>query len=237
LQRILATYLAPDLSFGQAERGWSQWLRPEAKKVFLEVSDDDSSMTAAAFAARLVSMASDQFGSDAERPEFVFHSIVGLREKELPSAAYTPAEPRTALRCRSETAQVINPGLNYQQLSRMTGGLRFPLCQVELFDTVFNYIAGDVLRRSGVACAFSVPPPPDGRTLQTDYIELSYRSDGEERITLRQARSSAECGPDAFRSIDGEIALCPAACSALNSLDSAPEMSVRFTCESTFLLR
>lgn len=239
LSRILSSYSAPDGDFGLTDAGWSVWLRNRSKKVFLVVSDDDAAMPAEQFVDQLEALAPDQFGGSGEVPGFVFHSIIGLREKFNPSEAYLPNEPRTALRCRSESARVINPGLEYQRLSQLTGGLRFPLCQIDLYNTVFSYIAGDLLSRSGIDCSFDVPAPPAGRVLELDNVEVAYQLNaGGEPITLRQARTPAECGADAFRISDGQVLLCPQACSSVNAGDGAqPEVSVRFTCDEAFVLR
>ncbi len=238
LDRILQTYAAPDTTYGLTDTGWSRWLRQESKKVFLLLSDDDAAMQAEAFIEQLHRLAPLQFGADPGGPGFVFHSIVGIREKQGAWDAYAPDEPRTALRCRSDSARVLNPGLEYQRLSRLTGGLRFPICQVELYDTVFDHIARDVLRRSGVHCRFPIPEPPANRVLELDHVEVDYLLPTmTEPSTLRQAPTRADCGADAFLVEQGAIALCPEACSAINAAGDEPEVSVRFTCERSVVLR
>lgn len=238
LRLLLANFHSPSIAGSGLESGWSQWLRPRAKKVFLEVTDDDTAMTAEAFIRELTTMAPEHFGANELDPQFVFHSIVGLREKSVPSNAYAADEPRTALRCRSDSAQVRNAGLGYQLLSRLTSGLRFPICRADLFDTVFHHISQDVLRKSGVSCAIDIPEPPSNRELELDNLELAYRSAvGAEPLTLRQARVASDCGADAFRIVNGRIQLCPQACGAINAQPGPTELVVRFTCLPSYIIR
>src|SRR5207244_3253153 len=85
---LLDTFAPPFDSSSRADKydkapdGWSAWLRPGAKKVLLEVSDDDEDMSVDDFLGALTALAPQYFGSDAAHPSFVFHSIVGLKEKD-----------------------------------------------------------------------------------------------------------------------------------------------------------
>lgn len=238
LRLILASLHAPDTVFGTTGTGWSQWLRSGAKKVFLEVTDDDADISAEHFIRELTTLAPEHFGADELDPQFVFHSIIGIREKETASDSYSPDEARSALRCRSDTALVRNSGLSYQMLSRLTSGLRFPICRADLFDTVFRHISQDVLRRSGVVCSLDIPPPPSNRTLELDNVELLYRqSSASDPMTLRRARVPADCGADAFEIVGGRVQLCAEACELLNAQEQPAELAVRFTCEPSYVIR
>src|SRR5690606_25413005 len=61
-------------NYDQSTMGWSEWLRPEAKKVFLELTDDNEDMAVSTFLASLTAQ-SDQFGT-ADDPAFIWHSII-----------------------------------------------------------------------------------------------------------------------------------------------------------------
>src|SRR5439155_205372 len=50
------------------------------------------------------------------------------------------------------TDGAVGPGKAYQDLSKMTGGLRFPICQYDSFDAVFKAVAGGVVAGAKVAC-------------------------------------------------------------------------------------
>ena len=235
--------------FHQAPLGWSEWLRPDAKKVFLEVTDDDELLTdeddddiedneeisATEFVTRLTTLAPLHFGSDPSHPNFVFHSIVGLAEKDPAAAAYLPEEPVQAGKCTGNEGDVTNSGETYQELSRLTGGLRFPLCQFDAYDVVFQRIAEDVVLTRGVACNFPIPEPPRGLELDLNNIAISYSGSGSDAVQFGQAPSVGDCQADAFYVDGSRLNLCPTTCSRINS-DPLAAVTVLFTCESQLIV-
>jgi hypothetical protein len=217
----------------QAPNGWSAWLRPRAKKVFLELTDADEDMSAAAFVAGLQGMAPEHFGNDPAAPSFVFHSIVGVAEKAVPTDPYLPTEPIETDRCPSVTTE----GRTYQELSILTGGLRFPLCGFDAYDVVFRRISEDVVTRTVVACDFAIPPPPPGKELERDKVAVSYVSGNNSGdLEFLQVLDPADCGPDAFYMTADRIELCPEACAFVQADENA-RVDVLFTCESTIIVR
>ena len=154
---------------GQAPNGWSEWLRPRAKKVFLELTDDNEDMPAATFVAELQAMAPEHFGTDPAAPNLVFHSIIGVGEKATATDPYLPTEPVTDTRCPSVTSE----GRAYQELSILTGGLRFPLCGFDAYDVVFRKISEDVVTRTVIACDFAIPAPPPGKDIEPDKVAVN----------------------------------------------------------------
>jgi len=235
--------------FGQAPLGWSDWLRPDAKKVFLEVTDDDELLTdeedddindneeisATDFVTRLTTLAPQHFGSDPSRPNFVFHSIVGLAEKDPPTAAYLPEEAVQAGQCTGNDGDVTNSGETYQELSRLTGGLRFPLCQFDAYDVVFQRIAEDVVLTRGIACDFPIPDPPPGLELDLNNIAISYLGSAGSVAQLGQAPTVGDCQADAFYVDGSRLNLCPSTCSRVRS-DPLAAVTVLFTCESQLIV-
>jgi len=235
--------------FGQAPLGWAEWLRPDAKKVFLEVTDDDELLTdeddddiedneeisATEFITRLTTLAPQHFGTDSLHPNFVFHSIVGLAEKAQPTAAYLPEEPVEAGKCTGNDGDVTNSGVTYQELSRMTGGLRFPLCQFDAYDVVFQRIAEDVVLTRGVACDFPIPPPPRGLELDLNNIAISYLGGAGSAAQFGQAPTVGDCQADAFYVDGSRLNLCPATCARVQS-DPLAAVTVLFTCESQLIV-
>jgi hypothetical protein len=221
--------------FGLAPMGWGAWLRPNAKKVFLEITDDNSTrMTANDFIAKITAK-SPQFGT-AAAPTFVFHSILGIGEKPQPTDPWLPSEPDQTSECGNAGA-VENPGAVYQELSRATGGLRFPICQFTAFDVVFEKIADDVVSHAKIACEFAIPEPPKGRDLDLSKVAVSYDAgDGQGAKTFGQAKTVAECVPDAFYidTATNKIQLCPETCASAQA-GANPKIDVLFTCEPTFV--
>ncbi len=239
---LLDTYLPPyteddrEEKYDNAPRGWSGWLRPEAKQVFLEVTDDNEDMSMQAFLTELTTMAPEHFGAGPETPDFVFHSIVGLAEKAVPTEAYLPEEPLVAEGCGND-GDVTSVGTTYQELSRLTGGLRFPLCQFDAYNVVFQRIAEDVVQTSTIACDFAIPPDPVNANLDLNNIAVSYApGSGGAPITFGQATSASGCQADAFYIASNGVNLCPEACATIRR-DPTANVSVLFTCESQIILR
>jgi hypothetical protein len=223
-------------AYDKAPGGWSEWLRPGAKKVFLELTDDDEDMSATEFVSELVNLAPEHFGADAQNPSFVFHSIVGLAEKDPPTAAYLADEPLQEGECTGNDGDVTSPGVTYQELSRMTGGLRFPLCQYDAYDVVFRRIAEDVVQTSTLACDFAIPPAPLGLELDLNNVAIEYTpGTGAPPIQFGQAPASGACQADAFYIANDRINLCPEACSTVRR-DPTANVAVLFTCESQLIV-
>jgi len=233
--------------FDQAPLGWSDWLRPDAKKVFLEVTDDDElvgdddedsednvDISASAFIAQLTALAPQHFGTDPSHPNFVFHSIVGLDEKAQPTAAYLPEEPIQAGLC-GEDGDVKRSGVTYQELSRLTGGLRFPLCQFDAYDVVFQRIAEDVVLTRGIDCDFPIPDAPPGLELDLNNVAISYLGGGGSAAQFGQAPTVGDCQADAFYVDGSRLNLCPATCARVQS-DPLAAVTVLFTCESQLIV-
>jgi hypothetical protein len=239
---LLDTYAPPfdnserEENFDQAPLGWSAWLRSDAKKVFLEMTDDDEDMPIEEFVGALVAMGPEHFGSDPANPNFVFHSIIGLAEKLVPTAAYLPREPIESATCTGNDNDVENAGESYQELSRLTGGLRFPLCQFGAYDVVFQRIAADVVERREIACDFALPPPPAGREFDLDNVAIAYSpGGGAQAVKFGQALALDDCLPEAFYIAGDRLNLCPSTCAAVRQ-DPVASVTVLFTCESQLIV-
>jgi hypothetical protein len=239
--KLIGAYRAPfeDTIFEDksyiTEDGWNVYLRPGVRKVFVELTDDDpEEMTWQAFDAALLALDAAQFGSSDAR-NYIWHSIVGIDEKPVPTDAWLPEDAIVTELCGASD-DVESAGVPYQELSRLTGGLRFPLCQSAAYDAVFRRIATDVIRRTEVACDFAIPSPPAGETIDLGKVAVSYTADGAALPqTYAQARARSDCQPDAFF-IEGErIHLCPDSCDVLKANPLAT-IDVLFTCESTIIV-
>jgi hypothetical protein len=234
--QILATYNARDQKFDLTEVGWSEWLRPGAKKVFLEMTDDNAAMPVDTFLQKLTALAPANFGADAAHPTFVFHSIIGIQQKAPETTPYAASEPIQMGECSGGGDSVANAGLGYQDLSKRTGGLRFPICAFASYDTVFSSIANDVVVKAQLACDFDIPTPPDNQTLDLTKVAVAYTKGGATSPTqFGQAPTPATCQADAFYIQNNHIYLCPDACTAVKA-DGGAKVDVLFTCDSTIIV-
>jgi hypothetical protein len=232
-------------AYNFAPGGWATWLRPEAVKVFVEITDDQMNCTwgthtlngstaangqtaALEFDSTLLGLAPAQFGTTADR-RYIFYSIVGIGAKPMPNEldGYTEFEPIVTTTCPT----AYNAAYGYQWLSKGTGGLRFPVCSPS-YDAVFQDIAAGVIDAVQVPCEFDIPDPPKGEMLDLDTIDVLYTPGGNGTTqTWTKVDSASLCGPSKFY-IDeaaGKIILCPQACAVVEA-DIEAKLEVKIEC-------
>lgn len=224
--------------YGQAPNGWAEWIREGARKVVLIMSDTDDVMPTNAFLSQFTSLSPGDLGSEGA-PLFAFHSIVGMRPKSDPTDAYLPTEPVMGDQCGPDTGPdqlVTDAGESFQELSRRTGGLRFPLCEANGYDVVFQAIADEVVAENAIACAFPVPDAPAGRVVDLETLQLDLLAPNQ-NLALGQVVSSEVCVPNAFYvDVDVDtVHLCPDTCLEARALPDA-QLQVVLGCESSLLL-
>jgi hypothetical protein len=245
LCQVLDTYdgKIPDLN-GFAPNGWKEWLRPEALKIFVELTDDGvtcfgqgisyndgdaiqgGSNVANKFDADLLAKDPIQFG-DANKRNYIWHSILGLKENNPATTPYVSADPIIIDVCAGSPG----PGTAYQFLSKTTGGLRFPICENASFDVVFQEIAKGVIEGSKVACEFAVPTPPEGQSLDLGTVQVEYTPEGMGMPQLfKQVKQYSECVDNAFYISNDVITLCPTSCTAVQK-DLKAKIAVLYGCK------
>jgi hypothetical protein len=230
MQVILETYNSAD-PHGFAPGGWSNWLRADAFKVFIEITDDSPSgqlpdgspADAVSFDAALLALQPGHFGS-AGRRNYVFHSIVGLLDNG--PDAWPATSPVVDERCR--TAR--DPGHDYQLLSIATGGLRYPVCSFGSYDVVFHEVAQGIIEQAKIGCELELPPAPDGEEVATDSLVLEYVAGPGEMARQIVVSDVDQCGPENFY-LDGDvIRLCPLFCDEV-SASTEGTLSILAACQ------
>lgn len=224
LDNILAWYSAAD-PHGLAPGGWSGWLRPEANKLFLAMTDGTSASgnesDGQAFDDALLAMPGAPFGMPGDR-RYVFHSIISMDPNNPPQDPWLPNDP------------IQGEGGSIQQVSVLSGGWRFPLSLPDEFDVVFQQIAQGVVESTPVSCSFAIPEPPPGEEIDPDTIEIDYLPGGVGPAeSFHQVTGPAECAADAFYISADTIFLCPEACTAVQG-DAEARLDVRFGCDVGF---
>lgn len=224
LSEIIDTYNAPG-DDGTGPMGWSPWLRPNAFKTFIEITDDDENMDVAEFDRQLTNLQPANFGTTVNR-NYVFHSIVGLAAKASPAEAYQPNEPLITAECPTADSD----GTTYQALSKLTGGLRFPVCDPNLYGTVFRAVAQGVISTSTVACQFQIPTPPVGSTVSNRIYVVYTPGNGSAMSEFSQVAKAADCSIGKFYVEGTQVKFCPQTCASVR-MDPNARVAVRFTCE------
>ena len=213
--KILSTYNRPD-PHGFAPNGWSGWLRDDAFKVFIEITDDQqSSPSAAEFEAQLLALEPKQFGTPGNR-NYIFHSIVGLYGKEdAPNEPYTADEPVSSFQCGTSES----PGTEYQKLSVVTGGLRYPVCNFASYEAVFRAAAVKTIEDANIDCSLTLPSAPSGQLTDTARMVLELTDDSGRTRVVRHVESRADCVGDGFYLTEATVELCPATCAIAEGVD------------------
>jgi cysteine-rich repeat protein len=223
--RILETYAAPDVH-GVAPMGWGALLRPGATRAFLEISDDDSATTFTSFDTSLLALSAEHFGTSTER-NYTWHSIIGMVANTPPTDAWPPTAPVQRTNCTPGSAGF---GADYQELSILTGGLRFPLCNNDSFDVIFQQIADDVIRGVALGCSYEPVRPPGGESPDFDRVVVVYDPSTGAPRSLRRVADASACASGDFY-VDGiNIELCPDTCTTVQA-DDAGALSVHVACE------
>jgi len=211
LQALIRAYDSPDKN-GFAPDGYKQWLREDAFKVIVEITDDDptgrfpdnSTVTAANFETQLFALGS-QFGTAGKR-NYVFHSIIGLDDNG--ANAWLPTDAIVDSTC--STGEDAAP--EYQKLSIATGGLRFPVCSFDSYDVVFREIAHGVIEQSKIGCEIALPDAPAGQQILTDGIALEWKATPADTTELVSKTAANLCGDRGFYVEGTTIKLCPLLC-------------------------
>lgn len=234
-----------------APTGWQEWLRPEALKVFVVVSDDgvgcswtggsfsspstgnpvaDAVALSTAFETALFSISPTQFGTPA-KPNYVWHSVIGVVAKAEPEFPYTSAEPLQTSRCPT----AVETANGYQMLSIGTGGLRFPVCGGSGFSALFRAIAQQVVQGAGIDCNFPLPKPPAGKRLDLKSVVVEYQPGSGEKVQNLSMVTGDKCTDTGFVVSGTDVTLCAQACARVRA-DAAAKLNVRFGCSADGIL-
>ena len=236
LESIIAWYTMPD-PHGLAPGGWSDWVRPEAAKVIVGITDSTSQdandpSKGDLFDMQLLALDPGQFGSAQDR-NYTFHTINGLPAKPMPTDPWLAQEPLQFGACQGYAGGVA-AGPEMQQVSILSGGLRFPMCQFAAFDVVFNAIAQGVIVNTPLACSFEIPAPPDpNQTIDPDTIQVVYTPGQGAPIVFTQVAGLAECTATGFYIEANTVVLCPEACAVIQG-DPDAKLDLEFGCDVGF---
>jgi hypothetical protein len=250
LCKLLFAFDHPDAA-GRAPYGYRQWLRPDAQKVFVVISDDSAACryesgdgfaidlggdgsdpfeVALNFHETLIARSPDQFGAPPDT-RYAFYSIVGLSANEPATEPWFPHQELNAETC--DTAP--SAGLAYQALSVITDALRYPVCEGRGFDAVFRVLARSVVEAAKADCSFELPTAPPGQSIARSTINVEYRPGaGGETRRFTQVTATPQCTDASFVLSATRIDLCPEACAAVQA-DHEAELRVLYGCNADLM--
>lgn len=252
--------------------GYSEYLREDAFKHFLVITDDNSEcqVTVGASAASadagppmgnttygfddqdqvqsglsaaqdfdeaLLALSPAQFGTAQER-KYRWHSIVGMAEKPTPDGGtpepWLPNEPISTENCGADITDGVGTG--FQQLSVMTGGLRYPSCRTENFNAVFNAIAEGIVEGAKLSCEWAIPEAPDGKVFDKTLVNVEFTTGVGAAEVVPKADSLEACAGMPGWYFDNEesptvIRACPTSCDRFQA-EASGQVSIVFGCET-----
>ncbi len=170
------------------------------------------------------------FGTPAA-PKWVFHSIVPVDKQ------YGPTEPVTPLTqmCNANGNTGETSGVEYQKLSVLSGGIRFPSCDTD-YSPVFQSIAATIIP---LACKFDLTNTslgtPDPKKTN---VEIDYGDGAGKQVILKDDTAPCEAGANGWQFTDGTkgILLCGAACDKLKQ-SSSPKVSITLGCDTQTVVK
>lgn len=214
--------------------------KPNGKKVFNDFASGlGGQIMALEFDKTLTKLFPDQFGTSDKR-NYVFYSIVGMSEKPLatdddtgllvdpagkPEDPFTPSEGVTGDLCST----AVSPGFGYQWLSKLTGGLRFPVCQADKFDIVFEKMAASIDSITSTICTIDLPAVGAEGTVDVNSVDVEVDKLGGGTVKLKKVESFSDCsGSDDEFYVDSlalTVALCPVTCVEIKSVADEVRMT------------
>ncbi len=176
---------------------WAPMLRDDSSVHVIVVSDDDSGMDAESFDQAFRAL-------DPRLSDYQLHGIVSL----------------------SQCAAADTIGETYVALAEQTDGILGDLCEQQ-FQPLFDLLSTAVTEGTGLQCAWALPEPPDGLTIDPSSVEVLYEDDGGQTTTLSAVSDLAACeGEGAAWYYDDALAptqvlACPSTCDQLQQAESA----------------
>lgn len=223
--------VAPEGGFVPAlTDGYGVFLREDAIKVFLLITDDNTdgatTRTFGDFDSALLAMSPTQFGTAANR-NYVFHTINGLVGKDMDSSIpWLPADAVVNGQC---TGGSVNPGTEYQESARLTEGLRFPLCANDNFDAVFQAMAVNVTEGAALECSYQLEQPDSG-DLDFDRVVAYFTAGGTvTQQVLSRVDSTGSCTDLSYYVSSGVVHLCPTTCDLVTA-DTSGQLDFHVAC-------
>lgn len=222
LQVLLSTFDVAD-AWDHAPGGWRERLRPGATPVFVELSDDNSQISNVEFESQMRQLDRDRqlYNADGSR-KFVWHSVVGVQGPAR--GLYYEADQATVrLACPSAP----NPGLVYQELSKDSGGLRFPVCDAVNYAAVLDALAAPIVEGTAIPCTFNLPRAVNFEDYtDANTLGLQLRLGGRPPELLDRVGSALQCSDRGYylerlSSAQYVIRLCDPLCEIVQREDDA----------------
>lgn len=240
LEQLLGT-LGQTMGYTRSDpRGgepWREFLRADASKTIVVVTDDQSRLSADLF---------DTFRGGTNPNSRTFDLPPGLLDPSWAGlfTGYTfsgiygwGSETNPATRCTyPDGSSPPTSGTVYTTLVARTGGVRARLCDgAAAWEPFFERVATAVERSSRIACDLELPPPPGGSVLDPRLVNVVVT--GASRSVIGKVAGAAACRATGGWYYDDDarptrVNLCPASCDRANEEVRAgsARIEVQFGC-------
>src|SRR5262249_54272870 len=132
--------------------------------------------------------------------------------------------------CTGNGGNAVAVGTEYQKLSVLTKGLRYPICQYQSFDAIFQNVAAGIITGAQLSCAFAVTAIPPDSNMNNTTLQFTPTNGGAVQGFTHVANAAAcTATPNAFYTVNNEIHLCPGACTLWRN-DPTAIVDVLFSC-------
>lgn len=219
-------YAAPGIACKAGTKAWNTLARFDATKVFVIVTDDEAGMPPpfSLFMngdqfdnwATQTAQPAGMFGTKQSR-KYVLHGIIGM-DVANPSAT-----------CTSATNSAVAPGVEYQKLATLTGGIVRSICEDD-WSNIFTTIASGIVNK--LSCEYVPPPPPSGKEFDPAKVNVVFTPDGgSAEDVLQDNNAGCEQGANGWQwnADKTKILLCGATCDKVKA-DENGQIDIEFGC-------
>ncbi len=250
LQRILCTYdgtagscAAGSFTCSATDQGlamrWDDFLRFDALKVFIVITDDNSTSLPGAIGlaeaqcfdeALLAKPPAGMFGTAQDR-KYTFYGIFGVN-----NGFDSTCPVSSSVTCSDIGGGAgVNSGVTYQALINCvlgkTTGHTHSSCQLD-YSPLFQAIASDVV--SQLSCEYTVPQnDPNGQAIDPEQVSVKFIDSSSVETDLPRVNDAAACTGAEWYYEDNlaptTILLCPDACTLVQS-DNLGEVKINVGC-------
>lgn len=196
---------------------WQQYLRPEATKSFVVITDDNATT------------------NNVRREPRVNSAQLFTEELAMLDPMMFQEWTFNGVYCFTDCPESFAVGTVYAELVEATMGVGGDLC-LQDFQPVFDRLAKQIITNAGstIACEWELPPPVAGQSFSRDLVEVA-RTTGAGTTPLARVNTEADCanGGWYFNSLlnPTQILACPNTCMEMQN-QSGGKIDITFGCEA-----
>jgi hypothetical protein len=205
---------------------YQDFLRSDAVKHLVVVTDDESAWSAGQFNSQLAMLGAPGM------TDYTFHAVCS---EEAVLFSPPPPFPTVTGACTGGLGggDAKNPGLTYIDMVEATGGVWHSICTSD-WAPIFDAVAEAVTISSTLPCAYDIPPPPQGQSLDPELVNLAFTPSGSTTELIPQVASAGACSGEGWyydnAAAPTRILVCPATCGQFGGTGGS--VDIQFGCQT-----